>query len=303
MIIDIHGHITPPELLERFPMPPALGDIEGMIEEKHEAGIDLTIVGSPVGAGTMIPVPGLDNFAQTDDELKRFHEWLAGTVREHPGRLKAYVYANPFGDDAHLEQAAELLKEDEFVGLIANTSVRGEFLDSERTDSFFAMASQLDAPIFLHPPAEPVGSESLRDRRVVEQVARFCDMTMGLAAIVFAGRLDTYPRLRLVGAMAGGAISLLPGILDMAPRPDGIFVDTATASTAARASVLRLIGAERLLFGTDSPPASYPLEQAVATIENLPISEVKKAQILSGNAKRLFGLDGEATARDGRPSL
>ena len=57
MIIDVHGHVTHPELFKRFPMPPALLDIEGMLERKAALGIELTIVGSPVGYGTMTPVP------------------------------------------------------------------------------------------------------------------------------------------------------------------------------------------------------------------------------------------------------
>lgn len=118
-------------------MPRSLGDIEGMIEQKQRAGIDLTIVGSPVGVGTMMRTPGLDNFGGSDEQ--------------HAGELKAYAYANPFGSDAHLGQTAETVKDDAFVGLIVNTSVQGEYLDSERADSFFAMTSELDVPIFLHP--------------------------------------------------------------------------------------------------------------------------------------------------------
>ena len=38
MIVDVHGHVTHPELFERFPMPPALADIEGMIEKKARSG-------------------------------------------------------------------------------------------------------------------------------------------------------------------------------------------------------------------------------------------------------------------------
>src|SRR4051812_45101915 len=98
MIIDIHRHITHPQLLGRYPMPPALGDIDGMIERKAEAGIDLTIVGSPVGFGTMMRVAGVDNFSQPLDQLEAFHEWLASTVAAHPGRLLAYAFTNPFGD-------------------------------------------------------------------------------------------------------------------------------------------------------------------------------------------------------------
>ena len=64
-------------------MPPALADVEGMVEKKAALGIDLTIVGSPVGFGTMVPVPGLDPYSQPLDQLKSFHDWLAETVEAH----------------------------------------------------------------------------------------------------------------------------------------------------------------------------------------------------------------------------
>ena len=216
MIIDIHGHITSPKLFQRFPMPASLADIDGMIGQKDEVGIGMTIVGSPVGEGTMVRVPGLDNFEQTEDQIRSFHDFLAETLAKHPNRLRAYVYTNPFGSEKLLQQTADTLKQSGFVGLIVNTSVRGEYLDSVRADQFFAMAAELDRPIFLHPPAEPVGSNSLRDLRLVEQVGRFCDVTVGLATIVFSGRLEKYPKLKLIGATAGGCISLLSNRLDAA---------------------------------------------------------------------------------------
>ncbi len=315
MIVDVHGHITPPELLERFPMPRALGDIPGMIEQKERAGIELSIVGSPVGVGTMMPVPGLDNFAQAADSLKRFHDWLAETVSKHPTRLRAYAWTNPFGDDALLEQTAATVRQDGFVGLIVNSSVRGEFLDSPRADSFFAMAAELDVPILLHPPAEPIGGESLRDFRLVEQVARVCDMTISLAVLAFGNRLEQYPGLRFIGAMAGGAIALLPARLDGArnaagppgPRPApeaaadpsgavrSFYVDTATLSPENLEANLRVLGPERLLFGSDSPPAQYPLEASIALVERLVPSEEDRRRIFSDNARALFDLDGGGT--------
>src|SRR3954469_13788936 len=133
MTIDVHGHVTPPELLKKFPMPPVLGDVDGMVARKTALGITTTVVGSPVGYGTMLPVPGIDNYAQAPDDLARFHEWVGETVRDKAGALTGYVYANPFsaGDIA---AAAELLRQNEFTGLIVNSSVRGEFLNDSRTD-------------------------------------------------------------------------------------------------------------------------------------------------------------------------
>jgi len=50
------------------------------------------------------------------------------------------------------------------------------------------------------------------------------------------------------------------------------------------------MGAERMLFGTDSPPLATPLEAAIQTVERLPISDEDKQNILCGNAERLFKL-------------
>ena len=105
-----------------------------------------------------------------------------------------------------------------FVGLIVNTSVKGEYLDSERADAFFDMASELGVPIFLHPPAEPVGSDSIEDFRLVEQVGRFMDVTVGLATLRLrrAARAAPRPavhrchRRRSDGAARGAARPGLP---------------------------------------------------------------------------------------------
>jgi len=337
MIIDIHGHITSPKLFERFPMPPALADIEGMIQQKLDAGIGLTIVGSPVGEGTMMKVAGLDNYAQTADQLKCFHEWLGETCAKHAEHLRAYVYTNPF-DESLLRQTAETLHQSEFVGLIVNTSVQGQYLDSPRADSFFAMAAELDAPIFLHPPAEPVGASSFADYRLVEQVARYNDVTSSLAILAFSGRFEHFPELKIIGATGGGCVSLLTGRLDLAYQPrhwgkpaartggpppgakgagpppgviqsfenkisrppstyiERLFVDTAVLSPWALRANLETLGAEQMLFGTDSPPLATPLAERIAAIRELPIPPETQDNILSGNARRLFHLEHSSVA-------
>lgn len=312
MIVDIHGHITPPELFARFPMPPALRDVEGMIQRKLAAGIGLTIVGSPVGSGTMTPVAGFDPYDQPLDRLKAFHEWLAETIRAHAPHLAAYVYTNPFGGPAELAQAAETITEPGFVGFIVNTSIRGEYLDSSRADDFFAMAAELDAPIFLHPPAEPVGTRAWADFRVVEYLGRYLEVAASLAALVFGGRLEQYPSLKVVAATAGGPIGLVAGRLDLAARaphftdrperaetalaqpPSAylrrIYVDTANLSIPNQLANVELMGCERILFGTDSPPLATPLEAGIEMIGALPLSDEDKANILHRNAERLFKL-------------
>ncbi|MCT2585835.1 amidohydrolase family protein [Actinophytocola gossypii] len=303
MTIDVHGHVTPPELLKKFPMPPSLGDIDGMVERKAALGITTTVVGSPVGAGTMLPVPGIDNYAQPADALARFHDWVAETVREKAGALAGYVYLNPLDGSASVAAAAELLRRPEFVGLIVNSSVRGEFLNDSRSDEFFAMAAETGAPVLLHPPAVPVAADAMKAVGAIEHVVRPCDITMGVAAILLAGRLRAFPGLKLIAPNAGGALALLAEKLDMAQRRDGVdgppisaqlrslYVDTGTPSVPALRAAAEVFGPDRMLFGTDSPPLATPLDAALASVDALGLSDEDRAKVLRGNATALFGLD------------
>jgi aminocarboxymuconate-semialdehyde decarboxylase len=309
--VDVHGHVTSPELLASFPMPPSLGDVDGMIEQKASAGIETTIVGSPVGAGTMVPQPGLDNYAQPVDRLEAFHEWLAETVRDRPRQLRAYAYTNPYGGDELLGRAARWLDEEEFVGLIVNSSVRGAYLDDERADAFFAMAAERGAPILLHPPAVPAGGAGGAGLGFLEHVLRPCDVTAGVAAIVLAGWLDKYPRIKLIASTAGGGLPLLADKLDLAARRAGpagpdpgearrtrppsaalrdVYVDTVTPSAPALRSALEVFGPHRLLFGTDAPPLTAPLSAARATVDQLDVPAEERERIFAANARELFGL-------------
>jgi len=255
------------------------------------------------------------------------------------------VYVNPLGGADELAQAARTARDGPFVGLIVNTSVNGRYLDGPEADDFFAMASDLAMPILLHPPAEPVGSSSVGDFRIVEQVGRFLDVTMCVATLAFSGRLQEYPDLRFIGATAGGAIGLLGGRLDSAYAPShyggspgggppgggggppgggggppgggggppggsppiaryanritappseflrNVYVDTANLSTPNQLANIDTMGAERMLFGTDSPPLSTPLADCIAQIQALPISEADRDKILGGNARELFELN------------
>ncbi|MGW1882607.1 amidohydrolase family protein [Streptomyces sp. NPDC001970] len=325
MIIDIHGHLSPPEAAKRFPMPPSLTDVDGMLAARAQAGIDLTVIGSPVGAGAMARVPGVDNYAQPRDRLRGFHTWMSGLIAKFPDQLRGYVYANPFGDDDHLEGVRETLADPAFVGLITTSSVHGELLGSPRADSFFALAAEAGVPVLVHAPAEPVGTERVDNIGFVEQIGRFGDVTMGMAMIAFAGWLDKYPGLRLIGATGGGAMALLPERLQTAARPrhwgggappsappsaqpsapppaenppaadpaaalQRMYVDTSPFSPAHLSLNAEVLGPERMLFGTDSPPMAAPLEDFIRMIEKLPVDKASQQLILGGNAEALFDL-------------
>ncbi|TMR06719.1 amidohydrolase [Nonomuraea turkmeniaca] len=301
MLIDVHGHLAPPG--ERAGGPPGLHDPEAMIEAKLALGVEMTIIGSPVGAGSMLPGTGAANYQQDAATVRAHNEALAELARRHPAHLRCYAYLDPFAGEAMLGQAAELLAEPEFVGLIVNTSVEGRFLSSPRADDFFAFAAEAGVPVLLHPPAEPVGTDAVLDLGpgVVEHLARLNDVTMGVAALVCAGRLERHPGLQLIAPGGGGALGMLAEKLDlaMAPRPGReeqaprwlpsrslrrVLVDTSCPNRAQLRANLDFFGADQVLFGTDAPPLMGELERMVGLVSDL------EAGALAANAERVFGL-------------
>ncbi|WP_210159540.1 amidohydrolase family protein [Microbispora oryzae] len=309
MFVDVHGHLAPPN--EGRGGPPGLHDPEAMIEGKLARGIGRTIIGSPVGAGSMLPGTGAANYRQSADQVRAHNEALGELVRAYPGHLRAYAYLDPFGGDKQLQQAAELVAEPEFVGLIVNTSVEGRYLSSPRADDFFAFVAELKVPVLLHPPAEPVGTESILDLGpgVVEHVARLNDVTMGLAALICAGRLARDPDLRLIAPAGGGGLSCLGAKLDLAvaPRPGRetaepwsrgvrpsdhlrrILVDTSCPSPGQLRQNLEVFGSRNVLFGTDAPPLMSELDSIVGLVSEVVTSDTDLARIARENAERVFG--------------
>ncbi|MFE3646001.1 amidohydrolase family protein [Streptomyces sp. NPDC059169] len=69
-----------------------------------------------------------------------------------------------------------------------------------------------------------------------------------------------------------------------------MYVDTSPFSAAHLALNAEVLGPERMLFGTDSPPISVPLKEFRHMIEKLPLDKASQQLILGGNAEALFDL-------------
>ena len=70
-------------------------------------------------------------------------------------------------------------------------------------------------------------------------------------------------------------------------RSRQLYFDTCSYSLEAQMLAYRVVGAERLLFGTDYP---YIGHGDTSHVEQLPISAADKQAVLGGNAQRVFGI-------------
>jgi len=105
-----------------------------------------------------------------------------------------------------------------------------------------------------------------------------------------------YPDLTIVCAHWGGGLPFYTLMPEVRKAMEKVYFDTAASpllySPQIYEQVARLVGSEKIVFGSD-----YPLleqERLISEVSPLYLAEEAKSQILSGNAQRLLGITGKA---------
>jgi aminocarboxymuconate-semialdehyde decarboxylase len=202
MIIDCHAHLMPQSWFHPK-SPKSIFDLDGLFKEQDTAGVDVTVFGnnwirSPDGADALRVV-------------KDFNEHAAELTAKHPKRLIGLACSVPFDDDQILKETERAIKEYKLRGIMINSSVNAEYLDSPRASAFFQLVSDMDVPVFVHPPKFTIGNEKMEIFRLPEMLGRPFDTTLSLTRFIFTGGFERFPKLKLVCAHVGGALPMLPG--------------------------------------------------------------------------------------------
>src|SRR5262245_13568308 len=187
-------------------------------------------------------------------------------------------------------------------GVYMATHVNGKNLDEKEFFPVYAKCEALGLPIFLHPVA-PAGRERTRKYHLGNFLGNPFESGIAAASLIFGGVLDAFPRLDVMLPHAGGVFPWLLGRMDHGTtvrkecshmtKPPSAYLrrfhyDTITHSDAILMDLIRHVGADRVVMGSDCPAdMSYtkPVD-VVERLQDLPGSE--RDAILGGNASRLL---------------
>ena len=157
--------------------------------------------------------------------------------------------------------------------------------------------------IKLHPDYQDMYFDNIRYERIIDAASE-----LGLITVVHAGVdpkcpedvhctpkmarkvLDDVKPEKLVLAHMGG--NEMWDDVERYLVGQNVYFDTGVIlNTMLQEQFLRIVhmhGADRILFGTDSPWADQ--KNFVALLEHMPLTEEEKAAIFSENAKKLLGI-------------
>src|SRR5262245_3485767 len=198
-----------------------------------------------------------------------------------------------------LERAAKLPG---IRGLYMATHVNGKNLDEKEFWPVYEKCEALGLPIFLHPTA-PVGRERTRKYHLGNFIGNPTETGIAAASLVFGGAMDDFPKLDVMLPHAGGIFPSLIGRMDHGTtvrkeckhmkQPPSSYLrrfhyDTITHSDGILMNLIRQVGADRVVMGSDCP-ADMSYTRPVDVVERLgELSEAERGGILGGNAACLL---------------
>jgi predicted TIM-barrel fold metal-dependent hydrolase len=281
MIIDFHTHVFPPEIqkdrskyIERdlcfallYSDPKAkIATADELIASMDEAGVDISVI---------------LNIGWTTHELCReTNDYIIESVARYPRRLVGFGAVLPQSPQAtaEIERCAK-------AGLRGVGEMRPEIqlfdLTDEVTMAPFVAALKRHKLILLTHASEPVG-HNYPGKGAITPALLYPFITR-------------FPELTIVCAHWGGGLPFYALMPEVKKAMANVSFDTAASpflyTPEVYNQVIPLVGAERILFGSD-----YPLlapSRLLKEIKALDLPKEINNLILSGNARRLLGIRGK----------
>ena len=240
------------------------------------------------------------------DAARLINDNIATIVGAHPDRFVGIGTVPLQNTDFAVAELERCVGELGIRGIEINSNVLGEELSSSRLERFLARAEELDILLFLHPLGFSEGRR-LCNHYFNNVIGNPLESAIAVGHLIFDGVLDRFSGLKICVAHGGGYLPTYIGRMDHAyqARADcrtrinrlpsdylkQVFVDTVMFDPDQLAFVVRRLGRDHVLLGSD-----YPFDMAetdpVGFVQNAPgLSDADREAILGRNAARLLGLD------------
>ena len=233
-----------------------------------------------------------------------YNDAASAAHARHPDKFLGLAMLPMQAPDLALKELERCAKLPGIRGLYVATNINGADLDEKRFWDIYAKTEELGWTMYLH-PVDTIGRERTTRYYLKNLLGNPYDTGVAAASLVFGGVMDAFPKLEVNLPHAGGTFPWLIGRLDHGTkvRPElkhmkrmpseylrRFSYDTIGHDDRINTNLVRLVGADRVLLGTDYC-FDMGLTDPVATISRIEgLDDAQREQIRGGTAARLLGL-------------
>ena len=268
-----------------------LSDEDLLLQDIREGDIDARVVNIPAQliADAEGRVPHETIMAMNDD--------LAALAARHPGRIHGLASVDAYDGDRSGREAERAIRDLRLRGLFVDCA-RGDLM----IDATLEVAATLGVPVFVHPVApQPRTARMVPYGLIGTLFARGTANSAALIALVEGGVFSQLPGLRVVvTALAFGGLAAAAGLSSKSVLPSGaieamrkhVFIDTMGFHPALIRASVDLLGADRVVAGSDWPILDHGPMRGMLTdaMQKARLSDEEQNAIAAGNCLRLLGI-------------
>lgn len=327
MVIDIHCHHTSPELIaearrngprygvkveqsgaaERLlfdagvvtrPFFPEMTDLDVRLKDMDQSGVDVQVF------STWMDLVGYWLEPMQGRAWARLqNDTLAEAAKRNAERFRPMATLPLQDVAASLEELDYCVSRLGMKAVEIGTSINGRNLDEEAFRPFWEKVHEYDVFVFLHPPMRSMAFERLDRYYLHNLLGNPTETTVAASRLILGGVMDTFPRLKCCLAHAGGFLPYQIGRLDRGhaaipeaktiPSPPSAYLrrfyyDTLAFDDRVLGYLVQMVGADRVVFGTDYPFGMTDPE-IMGRLQRIGLTEREREEILGGTALKALG--------------
>jgi len=282
MIIDFHTHVFSPQIKKNrskyidndpcfailYSKPDAkLATADELIANMDKEGVDISVI---------------VNLGWTTHELcVETNDYILESIARYPKRLIGFCTVQPNSYEAALAEIERCAEGGiRGVGEMRPDMQLFDFRDEEVMEPFIEVMRKHKLILLTH-SSEPVGHDYPGKGSITPEV--------------LYPLITRFPDITVVCAHWGGGLPFYALMPEVKRAMSKVFFDTAASpylyTSQIYNQVTQLIGADKILFGSDYPLIAQA--RYIKEINSLDLPEATKNLILSGNAQRLLDIEGK----------
>lgn len=308
---------------------PIFENIEKRLDVMRHNGIDYSVITYSANIVQIVD-SAVDKNHTHSQIVSDINQKTHDIVLKYPSKIGATAWIDLRLGDAALKEMENTSTWALGYSVLTAYRINGKLklLDDSEFIPFWEKAAKLKKPVFIHfsslysiKDKECVMPGYMNDSMFHAGMEQLIENTYCLSRLVMSGIFDKYPSLKVVMGQLGGMYPFMLDRFDMLytmhlngalakgmnvtdPKNedsfmrnyknyrDNIYVDTHSMSESAIRCATEILGADKILFGSDLPitPASFGIEHAINQIKSSKMSNDIKENIFSNNARRLLNI-------------